>query len=673
MLNHLCPYPDCASNVESSVTGSERGSQENVVPEIWDSVHLCCECGRVSFKCVHSESECHALNRPYVRYCSYCGGFQYSPALESNLTAVRKRVDEFDRTWEFRSHNPSQSAENRATVEPPAGNSPGQNPLPDTPSRLTAGSIVANLPASVFPKSVELISWAMVDGVLLIHQGSGGIAFVHAFQDANSIESDSTPDHSTGKQAKTSAIWSSAEAELLPAPRYWENPPERDEIDYAFLRPYPPVATVDRQFAVFSAPYGAFVVALAELPGWSSHGKIQPRILLKLGHRPHADVWLSAPPILIQTSDDHSRSSQLLGLLLGQRTSDPKSKTSTVRYYWQVLDLNQQETATVTGISGDSKPLALVGEPCQIHKLSNLRVLFSTPNGMWIASLNADTGEIQDLIELWAPSSAGDRIELDQHVLNRNNLVRQNLIVLKDQIPNQHALQRVTVWYRLGAPDGQQRIQCLSFNCQTADDKFAISGIQPLDMGAVPKDNLRMLSSGRYRGEAAYFLAGPHGELRCCPHGEQSPQTISQGFAGDVSEIKGVQVFDPLVVFVIHEQQTVLSRAASDTASPRDIRAGHGPEGGITAAARSIRLRTLASPKSLGDGILISGLEVDPLFWLSNLFVCERDPKGFLVIRRFDLCVLDHHKRSVPQPVHSVMQLAMQVKSPGNTGKNAKS
>jgi len=655
VLNHLCPYPDCASNAEgATVTGAVPPESEVAVPHLWDGVHMCCECGRVSFECVHSE--CHALNRPYVRFCSYCGRSQYAGATDSNLTAVRKRVEEFDRTWEFQSRNQSESAKD---PEPTSAPRHSEFAAESADPKINPGSIVARLPIDDFPKSVELISWSMVDGVLLVHQGGGGIAFVHAFQDAIQTESELNFALPRNQAEKGAAIWSKAESEMLPAPETWENPQERDDIDYAFRRPYPPVATFDRQFAVFSAAYGVIVVALAELPGWSSHGRIQPHVWVKFGHRPQSDLWLAAQPFVIQpVLNDGARAAQLLGLLLAERRTTEQQNPGRVRYYWQVIDVTQ-EVATITTISSQATPLELEGEPCQLHRLSQTRLLLCTENGMWVANLNPNTGEIQDLIRLWSPANARDRLELDQQHLKRNNLVRQNLVVLRDNVSSQQTFLRVTVWFRLGSTNGAQRIQCLSFHCQTTAGKFTVSGVQPLDLGTVAEDNVRLLSNGLYRGgEAAYFLAGHHGELRCCPHGEQSPQTISQGFAGDVSELKGIQVFDPLVVFVIQEQRTVRSRTTRD--SPMSSRWNDGPDssGTTNPAKRSIRLRTLASPKSLGDRIVLSGLEVDPLFWLSNLFVCERDSNGFLVIRRFDLSVIDHHTGHVPQPVQAVLRQA---------------
>ncbi len=328
-----CPFPDCQGNAGSCELLS-------------DGVYRCRQCGRLVAQCV--SAECLALNRPFARYCRQCRRFQ---GTHSSLSPGRERWDafaHFDDHWRF-----------------------------STANSQPAADLVADLQEQVhgYITSERLMAFALIDGVLAIHQSGGFVALAHPF----------------GEKAEGRA----------PQAVFW-SVPESDWIrnSATTVAPYRPVATADRRYLLFSSARGCLAVDLFSMPGWSA--REDATSFTVMGDAELQERRLAAAPVPLDALPAAGEPPTInrCGMLVVE------SEASNPEYRWQVWNVTDRrhESRPVVDVA-----LPIRGVPAQVLIADQTAIVFATPDGhwwwMWADALRGNT---QALHRSWPPKDMVD-------------------------------------------------------------------------------------------------------------------------------------------------------------------------------------------------------------------------------------------------------------------------
>ena len=601
-----CPFPGCASD-------DENQNQTCVqLPGLKWCECLCC--GRISSRCIFED--CTGVNRAFSRFCVHCGRSLWdtdSPVRVDDLwRAASLPADLFQRS----------SLRTTDDLVPLHGKSTHEAP------------VVATLDSRMFPPRKELISWSIVDGVLLLHQGGGGIAAIYAYVNHNQEEL--TPNkHASGNSAASenldeeelkglnrakSPFWSVTERTAFPAPDRWRTK-TLPHLNLEFGRPYQPVVTGDHRFALLSAPYGAAVMPLNNLPGWSAQPAVGLISLVRLGNQQIPKWTLAAAPIPIQQHNLDGKVEWAIGLLICNRPDGDSSNPAKLQYFWRVIDLSpdidQREPLTSTLLeSTNATPLPVKGGVCQVIHMSGgvasseSGLLFATPLGIWISRISFETRHnplVASQIRAENESFVLDNLRLNAEVESRNRFRWDRLLTAAGN-ESLDELQLVA-WYANFRESGESTYNVLSFSWPTeTESEVMASALSVSNLPVAP------VGIGRNSGTRnAFFLTADRGELFSHQIGEQ-PKPEHRAFMTKMDELIGITLCDPLVIAVRRSRTERLDAEKEDFISVRSLRTPELP------------------PLNFGP----FRLESDPIYWMGGIYFCER-LQDRLAVRRIDL------------------------------------
>jgi hypothetical protein len=564
------------------------------VEHVADEVYLCRTCGRLVFRCV--AEDCQALNRPYSEFCRRCGRTQ-QPA--TGISAARRweEVQRFDFVWKYRNDGA-------------AGGQPGIQSH-SQPVETSVVQILNDIKGVRPPK--VLMEWASIDGLLAIHQGGGFLALINPFGDL------AVNPHGS------SVVWTRPEDDLLR--QLDSDGPFVSDGNAEDLRPFVPIATADRKHVIFSNPYAVISVQLGSLPGW--HHRAESHASVEWLASSSMETWLAAAPVPLTSQPAPIRRDQRLhhepvpnkiGLLLFD--------SQTKRHVWKVLGLDSDPASDGRTAVGGVEPPAgeivvpIVGNPVQILSFRDQYLVFATPVGHWLWSVeDARRGDVASVLPLLTDPEASD-IVLDAEVQTRSVFSWQNQHLLKrhdhetsrrGESTRQH-FELCYARFRNGRYDAWRRSIWPGDRDGTkeapAQPVFRDRPARPLgDCISFDDDGTREM----------LFLVDSAGELFRRPITGGDPHPMGNIQTGRLTEIYGFRFHDPLLVVV-----------RKDTSKDNS-----------NDAMQAVELRSLRHPerRAIAEKLL---LRADPLPWSNFLFTCEETERGGLcVIRREYLVELD--------------------------------
>ena len=390
-----CPYPDCQHDTEPDsceLVGRTRCDCKQVPPIIpLEAGDVCCcpRCRRLSWTC--NQKKCHAQNRLFTRFCRRCGSALYSIQDDSHALGQWRTAAGFSTDWYFRH---------------PTAVSRGRKPsaaMDNTTEVLDLTTLDG------FDSAAHvLLEMVFVDGLLALHQGGSTLAVINPFADVGRAESSPV------------VVWKMAEEEMIKRPVLQESPA-------ATLRPYPPVTSGNRRHLLFSTPYAVLALDLWNLPGWATGRKLtncRP-IFQSAGE---TGTRLAAAPVPFGGPND------AFGLLL--RTTDN-------RYLWKIVELSPDAATTVRrdqhGVANDEYlndaiELKLEGGPCQVTRVEDAVIAFSTPRGHWVwTCAAARDGKWQELLQTRQQEGQYDEFCLDRHIEDRARFQYPRQVITLDR------------------------------------------------------------------------------------------------------------------------------------------------------------------------------------------------------------------------------------------------
>lgn len=628
-----CPYPNCDSHSSSAAHPIDPDLRH-----VADEVFLCGHCWKLAYQCV--ARNCTELNRPFSYFCRKCGKCQFLQS--EGFTADRRwyLAKQFDYSWRFRT---SRSEEGRDSA---LLGDPATIILDD----VSYGDSSPDSGQQGDDKHI-LLGCSFLDGLIAVHHGHEFMCLVHPFSDL-----------AEGRQ--NPPVWFEREGRILQ--RAGRRAPQCDRTPDWF-RPYTPLLTPDRRYALFSTPYACTALDMWTLPDWSSAQ--EPRTELLIAFDEKSQVRLAAPPIpLTEQNWPHNQSTagettfrpepDLLGLLL--RTDDQA-------YLWCVVEINaffegdgaevrsRLQTAIQSQINpgqiqSDTEesvapvpdlpvcvPLPLTGPAVQVEflRVRNKieKIIFCTAQGHWIWS-TADAGRVgrspeprdlsgddgfggsqqQSAIEdrlLHLPEQQGVAAEL-----NRQNEDRKNFSWLRRCIFTSNPMSAGTFQIAYVADHAAHvrtvKSETFERNGNTTTPAKALAGCEGLFASA---------TSGQGDNELL-FVSGKDGAIYRRLPTINEPLKLENGHIGQITDICGMQFEDPLLLLIRRDPTSV---------------------DGYTF---EVELRNVRHPTSEQPGLQLTGdvsvgglkLQADPLAWSNFLFTCELNDTG-VVIRRHEFTV----------------------------------
>ena len=476
--------------------------------------------------------------------------------------------------------------------------------LPNIPAvdNLSKAETVTQLDSSLFPQRTELLAWSVSHGLILIHQGGGGLAILQAYADSH-------------KTSPCKTLWTAAERSLFAVPESWPNSMQID-YDSSLGRPYPPFTTTDQRFAVFSSPSGVAVFPLCELAGWAVDPGPKPIPLVELGGQRVPEWLVAAPPVFLESRDHDGRYEISVGLLFIRRGLTKTAGVNTPRFYWKVIDLNANLIGHQKLTQKDFtewEPLPIEGGSCQPvsvrsrQRTSAIGLVFATPRGMWVGTVPYDQRHSPLRISPLNLTPAGNHTEatLQGLMLNaeveRRNFLRWERILCRKLIDSVET-QQVVLWFaeRAGTREGIYKVITFSWPEEgKGGPSPTVSVVEVSPRAIVP------VGLGQRNGIAQMFFLMDRGALYSHQVGEQL-RSEHGAFLPDIEQVSGIQLIDPLLISVAR-----ISRSALDEITVRSIRTIDLP------------------PRKFGP----FRLEADPLYWNGHLFVCERRDQQIHVLR----------------------------------------
>lgn len=613
LVAETCPFPDCGPPAAQTQSSALRMAETRV-----SGLLHCTVCDRLSVRCIHPG--CRFPNRPFARYCVRCGGSQWDIALPQTVADSWRVAEMF----------------------------PSAPPVPvDRPLDFSATELIATLDPVEFPSRVELVQWTIGAGIILLHQGGGGMAAIHAMRNG---ETDSRP---TNRQASV-PFWTVRERDVFTSPNNW---PEFAEGHYHFapMRPFRPEFTEDYRFAVFSAPYGVAVWPMCDLPGWSTgEGRRLPKTILRLGGQAYPEFTVAAPPVVLDRRVSSGLVESELGLVIAKRDRF----SSVPEYYWWTISLNSDKLAcpeiNETTLPDHLQPLPLRGSCVQVERLRSNRavgcrgLLFATPEGMWVtqfrrghATRPIDVSPIQlkGVAEARPSSVPGaepnTRIALNADVESRNRL-RWDRMSITNSVAGEFEDAQYTVWY--WERRGPSELFMGHFTLVLTVNNSAIV-VEPRreSRAGLPVGMLNKGGSARYlllsTGEGSLFehqLGANALEIKksfVFPVGDVTSLALSDSLL--ITVRRPIVESRPLSVDVVGARPARDSEAASyrsDLVSIRSALDADSPAAVITPKPP----RTSGSDAAEKDGLQ---LEATPVFWLDSLFLCERRNAALRILR----------------------------------------
>ena len=612
----LCPYPDCAIHEQTSSYRSAR------LLHVADQVFLCAECGRLSYKCV--TQNCDELNRPFSLCCRKCGTCQFLQS-GKQLTAADRWdfVEQFDYDWEFRrddrSHPGGVSQHEVAASHAATVTTLGELDTPNLTGTFDSVQTASENPV--------LLECRFIDGLLAVHQGGGFVILLHPFADlAESRQSEAI-------------VWHETEGHLLD--KTGGRLPQV-EFEPLWFRPYTPQMTRDRRFALFSTPYLFAALDLLSLPGWSAGEEPHCEPIIAFDENDPVRLAAAPVPLTVQPWPHHQTgcaelklTPNQIGLLL---------KHTGGSYWWCVLKLDgffgnnstdarkelrqcvqhalehgrdhSSEAIAAARLSpretenGSAKcvPLPVKGEMAQVNWFREQRLVFATPAGHWLWSLEeaqsgavTPSGSRSGLWELRDDSSGN--LKLDCHVSDRKKFAWPMQCLFSSR---RDTVEKFEIAY-------------------TSDDNRAKTRDVRVHMREGTEDPLPIPSIEGCRGLLAWappdgenrellFVAGREGALYKRKNTQREPIRLWDLQIGAVNEVFGLTFRDPLMVLVCEN---------SDSRDTYDV-----------------RLRSLRFPidVAIAHGVR---LWADPIAWSNFLFTCEAD-HAQLCLRRHEFAITSH-------------------------------
>lgn len=608
-----CPFPDCLTQSPNSPDAPDW-----LMDHVGNDVFLCRTCGRLVFRCV--AEACQALNRPFSRFCRCCGESQH-PGSGPTARKRWEEVQRFDFDWMFPIVGEPFGQQSTTSHAPPAA----------TSSVLELGTIQG----SRLPK--VLIEWAFIDGLLAIHQGAGFLALAHPFGDL------------AESPHASALIWTRPEADLLRQHEF--ELPYGNEQRAEMIRPFPPMATADRKFAIFSTKYSVITVELASLPGW--HYRSEPRASVVWFADSSLEILLAAPPVLLTPSAPQLRRPfrhapdpipNVIGLLLQDST--------TRSYFWRVVSLDEHSLAAgVTEANGEElinhgSPLPIHGQSAQILGFQDEHLVFATPEGHWLwSSEDARRGDDSKLVSLPARNGEVGEIVLDAEIQTRSIFSWRYQHLLRKREPDRmpHRADAARQHFELCYARLQSGHYAVEWRNIWPGDPEGTSRSIPQrifshDQNARPLGDCALADDASVR--EMLFLVGSAGELYRRPITGDLPRPLVNLQTGQLDEIHGLRFYDPLLVVVREDATPVALKYA-------------------------VELRSLRYPNQRAIANAVS-LKADPLPWSNFLFTCEGTADGLAVIRREysvassssghapDQRVFASRKSNTPRPKESV-------------------
>ena len=568
-----CPFPDCSAQKSTATNDTPR------TDHIADGVYLCRDCGRLVFKCVASDCQ-KALNRPFSRFCRHCGKTQYP---SNGITGSNRweEVQRFDFDWSFT-----------------AAASEGLSQLHGDVLPIEQHDLCHLDEVKGFRPPKVLIELAFIDGLLAIHQGGGFFALVHPFRDGTE-NTDLKP-----------VLWSQSEQELCKLPNAYDD-------DSNVFRPFAPIATADRQFAIFSTPYAVYAVQPGTLPGWNYQAETKSSLVWSTNSL--SEQRLAATPVLmnnprVESSNEPAAEVERVQNQLGLLLFNPKTQL----YSWLVTGLRSSQSkldeAATTERQQEPIPLPIIGNPVQILSFQDQFLVFATSVGHSIWSTHdACQMNSSTMFHVTATSDKNDMMLLDAEIEDRGvfSWHHQHVVTSQDNsfskwglrshdslfelcFMRKHKGGKITVDYRKIWPTNP------------TNTKSALT--QQIDffgMSARTLGNCVSIDDARER--EMLFLVDSTGHLYRRPFTGADPKSIGNIQSGEMSTISGFQIFDPLLGAVRQDP----SNRSLQTVELRSIR--HAQR---TAIARGLALKA------------------DPLPWSNYLFTCEQKNNHVSVIRR---------------------------------------
>ena len=577
-----CPYPDCCTQMSAVTVKSTAGTRvASRIDHIADQVHLCRDCGRLVFLCVANDCQ-KALNRPFSRFCRQCGKSQYPANGELTASDRWHGVQRFDFDWSFAVTPTNQKEQIPGNVSAAA-------------QQVVCG--LNNIKGFRPPK--ELMELAFIDGLLAIHQGGGFFALLHPFREG--LE---TSDFK-------SVIWSQSEQELCKLP-------DRDDTLHVF-RPYTPIATSDRRFAIFSTPYAVFSVQLGTLPGWNYQAETKSSLVWSTNSL--SQQRLAARPVLLKNSQFAAPGEPASGQVSGQASDQNTDQNTdqnqlglllycplTQQYSWLVISLDVPRQTTATNGTADLQkneiPLNIQGNPIQILPAEDQFLVFATSAGHWIWS-TADAAQMnsQSMFQARTQDDRND-ILLNAEVVDRGVFSRhyQHLVAGKKRSDPQFEL-----CYTRQPRGGQQTIERRNI-WPTNPNATNSAESQRIDtFGKITSTigDCRCLDDPLER--EMLFLVDSKGSLFRRPFTGGNLRPLGNIETGEITTMTGFRFFDPLLVTI--------------RVDPSNL------------TQQTVELRSIRQPQSTAFASQLS-LKSDPLPWSNYLFTCEQHQGEIAILRR---------------------------------------
>lgn len=591
-----CPYPDCPS----------RRKLENPVLQVFhlaDEVYLCHACGRLSALCL--EGHCDALNRPYSLFCRKCGTTQTSINNPRYTQSRWQQAEQFDYDWTF----PVDESENE-THE-------------DWEVTAAATSKVMSLTSlSGLKTSDHLMEWSIIDGVVAVHQPGGAMLLMHPFGEhlqPGRLSSDNRPIPPERKEA----IWIKSEQDVFRSSGM--NYPYISD-DAQILRPWTPTATWNRKYLVFSAPYFLMSLELGSVQGWSSHNVSHEQII-EIWDSPESYLLAAAPVPLPPDPVSDAKGNIASNGINGDRIGLTTYRTLDKKYYWKTLTLGQSSTEPpINGEAIEPKvaEIPVTGYPLEVLQLQPFLLIFSTPEGHWLWSIQdavaSNTKSITKLNTI-SPSERNSSIDVSLYVRNRGffKWPRQHVYPLHMHHGQRREIPEFELAYVKKGPSTAEvevlRLPVLGANQQ----------LQPRPMPLGTPDRASPL--GMWTRDAhddvreLVVIFGGHAELYYRRYASNDLIPLFNLQLGDASQILSLQLQDPLLIEVRYETPEAASQPARNRQDRFriDIRS-------LSHTERSMLVRSVV-------------LKAQPLVWSNFLLTLERNDDGEIAVWRREFAI----------------------------------
>ena len=437
-----------------------------------------------------------------------------------------------------------------------------------------------------------LIECSFLDGLLAVHQGGGTLALLHPFRDLANEKVDE---------------WQISEQDIL-----HRNSCDLPNAKYhgAWFRPFKPVCTSDRRYAIFSVPYAVYAVDMGSLPSWQ--GIISTRTAVVASWNENSKLRLAAQPVPLTDQDYPQHHSSKKGLKLksnriGLILRDDK------HFYWHVVDLDNSFKNEIIRdeIPGLCK-LPISGDSVQILDFQGTALILATPNGHWFWKFeDAQQKNVDQIVELGTADQDG-KIELDREVVGDRKYFswkRQHIHSISEELQGDSKRKNLKLCFSrndgatIAAEIHRVSVDQPELSRNARPVSYDTTSIQyPIGSSESPEGLRELL-----------FIADQNGTIYKPIDSGLGALHAGTLRSGAMTDIHGLQFNDPLLILV-----------------KSDYKKDH---------AHSIEMRSVWHPlvTATVQGIY---LKSDPLAWSNFLFTCESDEgddRVFLRRREYEI------------------------------------